>query len=233
MGMALLDPLNRCFGFVLDQLAPRRCPGCDREHLGTQAFCPSCCQSLEGPVTAHCLLDTASTGQALDVRALGMYRPPLSTAIRRVKYARRADLVAALAKAWLRAHPGVDASLADCLVPVPLHPRRLVERGFNQSALLAGQLARRLGMRQAPTLLRKVANTPSQASLDFDQRRTNLAHAFSADRGRLPSGWRVILIDDVVTTGETVRACTRALAEARVSVVEIWALARTPRESRP
>jgi predicted amidophosphoribosyltransferase len=97
---------------------------------------------------------------------------------------------------------------------------------------VASQLARRLGIARAPRLLRKVIETPSQASLSREQRLTNFSDAFSTDRKARP-GQRVILIDDVVTTGATVSACIRALAAANLGVVEIWALSHTPFESRP
>jgi predicted amidophosphoribosyltransferase len=108
-----------------------------------------------------------------------------------------------------------------------------VDRGFNQSALVAGALARGVGIPWAPRLLSKVVETPSQASLGRDERRTNLRSAFLANHRLARPGTRFILIDDVVTTGETARACALALSASQMHVVEVWTLSRASRESLP
>ncbi|MBX3212928.1 MAG: ComF family protein [Labilithrix sp.] len=114
----------------------------------------------------------------------------------------------------------------DLAVPVPLHPRRLAERGYNQAALLAAPVARRLGIAFAPRALARLKDTPRQAALDREQRVVNVAGVFAArERSRL-HGARVLLIDDVRTTGTTLARCADALHRAEVTSVHALVLAR-------
>ena len=107
----------------------------------------------------------------------------------------------------------------DALVPVPLHPRRLRERGYNQAELLAQQMGRRLGVPVAARSLVRVRNTPAQArSENRETRRANVAAAFRAKDAF--DGRRVLLVDDVCTTGATLEACAAALREAGAQ--EVW-----------
>lgn len=107
-----------------------------------------------------------------------------------------------------RALPEVDV-----VAPVPLHPRRLAERGYNQAALLASPVARGLRVPLVPRALTRVDDTPQQVMLDRAARLVNLEGAFSAARARV-RGTRVLLVDDVRTTGATLDACTNVLREA-------------------
>src|SRR5690606_31370170 len=112
------------------------------------------------------------------------------------------------------------------LVPVPLHPRRLVARGYNQSALLASRLAKHTGQRLAPALLKKVRDTSAQVGLSALQRTQNLDGAFRTTHGAGRQFSRyLVLVDDVVTRGTTAAACARAAAEAGFQVTAVWALA--------
>ncbi|QTF91487.1 phosphoribosyltransferase family protein, partial [Halomonas sp. BM-2019] len=109
------------------------------------------------------------------------------------------------------------------VVPVPLHPRRARERGFDQAEWLARRLARRLEvpLRRA----RRVRHTPSQRGLDRAERRANLRDAFRVEAALPP---RVVLLDDVMTTGATLDALAAACRRAGAAEVEAWAVARTP-----
>jgi ComF family protein len=109
---------------------------------------------------------------------------------------------------------------------VPLHRRRLVERGFNQSALLASHLSRRLALPLDTGSLRRVEDTPPQAAMARSQRLTALRNAFAVDSGQRLRGGRVLLVDDVVTTTATVRAAARVLRRASADAVEVVSLAR-------
>ncbi len=125
----------------------------------------------------------------------------------------------------LEAGARAPAPAPDLVVPVPLHPRRLRERGFNPATLLARALARERRVRLDPVALRRVRDTPSQTRLDRRARRRNVRGAFVA-RARVPP--RVWLVDDVVTTGSTLGEAARALRRAGArSVVGVCA-ARTP-----
>jgi ComF family protein len=111
-----------------------------------------------------------------------------------------------LGEALANAKPGEGF---DCLVPVPLHRQRLRARGYNQAVEIARPLARQLGLPLETGLLRRARRTPPQQGLSADQRSRNLRNAFTL-AGQLRGG-RVLLVDDVMTTGATVRECCRTL----------------------
>ncbi len=118
----------------------------------------------------------------------------------------------------------------DAIVPMPLHWRRRWQRGFNQSGLLAREIARRW---QVPVsnVVRRKKNTAPQAGLTSSQRRKNMQGAFEVKRGKRLDGMRLLLIDDVLTTGATASACARALKRAGASHVTFLALARRDRRN--
>lgn len=154
---------------------------------------------------------------------VGVYQPPLSRAIQRFKFEACSELSAGLGGLLverLRAR-GLDSA---CFVPVPLHRARLVERGYNQSALIARELARRLGARAEPRALERLRATEQQARLDREARRENVREAFRFRGHRVPT--ESVLVDDVVTTGATALACVKALREAGSRVLAVVALAR-------
>jgi ComF family protein len=154
----------------------------------------------------------------------GRYEPPLSTAIGRFKYEGRADLASGLASLALASVAALPLPSDVTFVPVPLHPRRLAERGYNQAALVAQELARRLGRKCAPRFLQRVRETERQVGKARSLRLTNLESAFVL---RAPSTIRsIVLVDDVVTTGSTVRACAQALAAHDVKLFAVAALAQ-------
>jgi len=205
--------------WLFDWVAPRRCAGCDA--VAREVFCAAC--GFPEPI------EPESTDDGVPIHALGRYDGALAEAIRRLKYAPCPALArplgAALAPVLERAAPEPNT----VLVPVPLHPRRLVERGFNQSALVARALANEVGLRSRPLVLRRVRETAQQAELDRRARATNVSNAFALC-AKAPSS--AILIDDVVTTGATVGACIRVLTARGTRVLAIVALARTPGRPR-
>ncbi len=153
--------------------------------------------------------------------------------IRRYKYPPRGfHALAGRDRARLRAlireslawHP---LEVPDCIVPVPLHRRRLAQRGFNPAVTLARELARVCGVPLLATALRRIRDTESQTGLGRVARRANVRAAFSARAG-FPA--RVWLVDDVVTTGATVEECARALRGAGARSVVALCAARTPRK---
>lgn len=113
------------------------------------------------------------------------------------------------------------------VVPVPLHPLRMVERGFNQSAVLAGWLAESLSLPLSPHGMIKTRVTQPQSGLSRDDRHRNLSRVFRW-RKSIPVPESVLLVDDVFTTGSTLQACTRALLRAGTREVRAWTLTRTP-----
>lgn len=134
---------------------------------------------------------------------------------------------------WMRQAGGALIDEADVLVPVPQHYTRLVMRGFNQSGWLAQAIGTETGRRVAVDALVRTRRTPSQAGLAGRARRRNVSGAFKVRASRLAAlkDKRVLLVDDVLTTGETLSACTRALKRAGARHVDVLVLARVVRET--
>jgi ComF family protein len=201
----------------LGVLAPPRCSGCDTPLPagGGPPFCGGCWP----------LVERAPDSLRAPARAAAafIYGGPLADAIVRLKYAGRVELAAALGP--LLAEAALPfAGRVESVVPLPLHPSRLRERGFNQSALLAGHVARALGVPHATSCLLRTRSTHDQAGLARAERAANVRSAFVA-RG-LTRGARLLLIDDVRTTGATLAAASEALLDGGASEVLSLVLAR-------
>ncbi|WP_394823749.1 ComF family protein [Pendulispora albinea] len=213
---------------VLGVLAsPDRCAACDARVSFRTVFCRACaCTVLE---------DSAASVSSSFTYAPFRYGGAIAEALRRFKYEGRADLARPLAHLLLRALPALRPLQIDAVVPVPLHRARLVTRGFNQAALLARPLARHLSAAFLPCALERVVETEVQASLRKDPRARNVRGAFvpRGSRGghgphtsRALEGARVLLVDDVTTTGATLAAATFAAREAGAYSVHAVVLAR-------
>lgn len=211
--------LSRC----LDLLAPRACVACDEHVEPRRVLCDACaaCAVLSPP--APVLLD------GIPALAAVAYAQPLSDAIHRFKYGARPDLAAQLATLSGAALERLDPAPDSLLVPVPLHARRLAERGYNQSALLARQLSRRHGLGFAPLALRRIRPTDRQVGRSRRERWANVADAFVVRQPESVAGRLVILVDDVLTTGATATACVRPLQALGARVGGVVALARAGR----
>jgi len=214
---------------LLDLLFPPHCVACGR--LGSW-FCDDCIGKIQmqlPPLCVVCGKPLTSGGTCkqcqrdplpLDgLRSVAGYQDPLRQAIHALKYEGVRVLAAPLGD--LMADYVARLSLpADVLVPVPLHPARERKRGYNQSRLLAHAIANRIGLPVVEALARE-RNTPAQVHLSRHQRLANVQGAFRATGADL-CGQRVLLIDDVCTTGATLAACAHALAPSRPR--SIWAL---------
>lgn len=156
------------------------------------------------------------------------YVYPWAQILARWKFQQQAGLTRPIA-VWLLQQPALAAALqaADLLIPVPLSSQRLRERGFNPASSLAGRLA---PGKNRPHLLLKLRHTPAQSSLPRTQRLSNLrgAYGLAASAPALLAGRKIVLIDDILTTGATFRACTGLLLAAGASQVSVLAVARTP-----
>lgn len=206
------SPLSRFVESLLELAAPNRCAACD--------------EASRTPLCATCGRPERASPSAIDgvpVVAAGRYAPPLSYAIRRFKFEGRPELARPLAELVLP-ELSVPIEATDVWVPVPLHRARLVERGFNQAALLARALAKSTGSVYAPRVLERLRATEQQARLGRAERRENALGAFVVRKPVAPG--RVVLVDDVVTTGATARACLDALRASGSVVLAIVALAQ-------
>jgi ComF family protein len=208
------------YEYVVALLAPPHCAACDAPVAVLAAFCAGCASTVErAPAPAD--------GRGLT--AALVYDGAVARAVVRMKYGRRPDLSRPLGDMLWRALAPRAASLgAVVVVPVPLHPVRLAERGYNQSALIARRIARRLGVPLRPLALARVRDTPQQAILERDERLTNVVGAFQARKARQVAGRAVLLVDDVCTTGATLRAAGHALFEAGARSVTSAVVAYTP-----
>ena len=116
-----------------------------------------------------------------------------------------------------------QATLADCIMPIPLHSKRIQQRGFNQAAELAKLLAKKLTIPYDATICKKITNTSPQVGLNAEERRKNLRHSFSAK----PTSYHyVLLIDDLITTGSTANEMAKVLKKQGVERVDVWCCAR-------
>jgi len=199
---------------------PQRCPGCGWPAEPERLLCETCFQRipvLSFALCARCL----SRGR----EAVGCARHPWAQVwpalvyderaallVHALKYGGRPGLAEALAGPLARALP--PASAVDLVTAVPMHPARRRERGYNQAWRLAARLASRLGAPAIEDVLARVRPTPSQARLDPAARRLNLADAFRVTEPRRYRDRRVLVVDDVLTTGATLEACLEALATA-------------------
>jgi ComF family protein len=145
----------------------------------------------------------------------------------RLKYGRKVAIARTMARYMAPLVQNDDAERI--LVPVPLHRTRLWSRGFNQSALVARELSRRLGMATNQFMLRRIKRTPPLKGMSPLQRRKAVAGAFKVADKRLVAGKIVVLVDDVLTTGSTAEACARSLKRAGAARVELVSWARVVR----
>jgi ComF family protein len=208
------------------------CPRCLREPepLETDYCCASCRAPFlnEYPLDEDgrcglCRLGMTGFDAAY---SFGFYEGTLRELVHLFKFGRIETLARPLAEMTLRALPREQRF--DAVVPMPMHWRRRWQRGFNQSALLAKNVARRLGLPVLGLVRRKRA-TPPQAGLSSAQRRTNVARAFEVRNPERVAGKRLLLVDDVYTTGATAGACAASLKRAGAERVVVLTLARTDR----
>jgi ComF family protein len=197
-----------------DALSPPACAACDASIPSQQVFCASCAATVER--------DGSSEKDAI---AFARFGGAVAKAVTRFKYEERADLARPLGHLLRRAVE--DAQIhADIVIPVPLHPRRLAERGYNQAALLARAVADHLQVPFVPRALERHRQTAQQARLGRAERQENMAEAFRVRDSRAVQGKSVIVVDDVLTTGATLLACHQALFLAGVNEVTSVCLAR-------
>lgn len=225
---------------LLDWCYPRRCVGCGR--FSRQALCELCilllpkiappvCRRCGAPQQAvecpYCHAQRYAFDEALCACA---YEPPLRHAITHLKFRRWLRGAPVLGTLVVEAllHPSRQALLkqADCIVPMPIHPRRRALRGFNQAEEIARVAANALGIPLEMGAVRRRFYRRSQVGLDAEARWRNIAGAFEVDAPERIRGKFVLLLDDVFTTGSTFDACATALKAAGARYVVAVAVAR-------
>jgi ComF family protein len=238
--------LSKAGKWLLNALLPRACLHCgeDLPYLDARPLCAACAGALEPLPELHCSvcgLPLREGGRSCrDCRGRGagslalarsafVFNPQLRSVVHAFKYRAREDLAGFLA-AEMTAALGRFPELAPhaFALPVPLHPSRARERGFDQACLLARGLAGRAGLFCLEGAAARARNTPSQTSLSKEERRANVAGAFHVERPELVKGRKILLVDDVATTLATLDALAGELLKAGAKSVAAYTLAREP-----
>jgi ComF family protein len=228
---------------ALDIALPTLCVAC-REPVDGEGVCASCWAKLSFIAPPYCprlgipfVYDPGPELLSMEAianppayqraRAAVRYDEVARTLVHALKYQDRTDLAPAMGR-WMARAGREMLEAADLLVPVPLHWRRAWHRRYNQSGALARAVERQSGVKLRGELLRRVRATEQQVGLSRSQRASNVQGAFevSADQRSEIQGRRVVLIDDVLTSGATVDACARALLRAKAAQVDVLVFAR-------
>jgi len=219
---------------ILDWLFAPQCVGCG---LSAKALCPACAGSLLelGPACGRCAEPTAAglcqrcatAPLPLEqILAPWQFGGQLAAAIRRLKFANGAHVARDVAPLWAPLLAAVVEAHAAIVVPVPLHWRRRLVRGYDQAWLLAVHACAAGGLAPPRSLLRRIRGAPAQSKLSAAHRRENLRGAFSVRTPHEVAGRTIVLVDDVVTTGATFAAAAIPLRAAGACAIYGVALAR-------
>ena len=241
--MRLTGAMRGALDLIAGIALPQLCPSC-RDPVEGAALCASCWSKLSFITPPYCerlgipfafeagpgLLSMeaiANPPAYRRARAVVRYEEIARTLVHALKYGDRLDLAPMMGR-WMANAGSVLLDEADALVPVPLHWRRQWMRRFNQSALLAEIMAKASGRTVAHRALKRVKATPQQVGLDKSARARNVQGAFRVPADGKPevAGRKLVLVDDVLTSGATVDACARALLRAGAVCVDVLVFAR-------
>ncbi|CEG57712.1 ComF family protein [Legionella fallonii] len=216
---------------------PSICTLCNQFHKSSLAVCSYCAKYIKplGLACRSCAYPLPDEGYMLCGQCIKkppafnnalihyIFEEPLRSLLHQFKYHNGLYLTSFLGQLMLHSIQKQPIA-AQCLIPVPMHPQRLKQRGFNQAVVLAKFLSRKLNLPYDPVSCQKIINTQPQASLDSEQRKKNLRKAFRVHP--LPYQ-HVVLIDDLLTTGSTANELARAIKKTGVKQVDVWCCART------
>jgi len=224
---------------ALDLVYPPKCLVCG--DMQPKYFCDECladivwinppvCSYCGMPVDARNCLECAEVDFSFDsARSAAVYDGALKDAIHQFKYSGHkvlGPILAELVVRYLRGKPE-RLRLVDCVIPVPIHPSRLRQRGFNQSEILADEIGRAFSLPVLKGNLTRIRPTRPQIDLPRDKRRENVADAFYVETKNGVAGRNILLVDDVFTTGCTSDAAARTLKDAGAKAVHVLTLARS------
>lgn len=237
-------PWRRAWRTVVDLIVPPSCPACGARTAEPATMCPACwaatrrisrpfCERLAlpfsldpgpGAISPAALAHPPRWDRA---RAAALYEGPARSLVTSLKFGDRLEVAPFLAAEMARAGADILRE-ADAILPVPLHPRRLFQRRFNQAAVLAGGIGKRAGVPVLVDALRRVKATPPQIGLTKEGRARNVVGAFAVPAAKRAAitGQRLVLVDDVLTTGATLEACARVLKRAGAASVDVLVYAR-------
>lgn len=242
--------IKASFHGLISIVYPPSCVACRAATGEAQALCPTCwsglgfierpyCERLGTPFAVDLGPGLLSPAALADppvfarARAVCRFDGAARELVHRLKYGDRVDLSLTLGRMMAQAGRELLAE-AEIVAPIPLHRTRLWSRRFNQAAALAGVVARQAGLPLAPALLARVKRTRQQVGLTRPQRADNLQGAFRVPDAMRPQveGRRVLLVDDVLTTGATANAAARALLRAGAGAVDVLTFARVVTDGR-
>lgn len=235
--------------YILNIILPPRCPYCGKIVVLDHTLCESCFNKLHFITAPYCRIcgnpieneEDAKTGLicahcSSHKRTIRMVRSALvyddfsKKTILDFKFYGKVQNACLLAKWMYAAGSDIFKAQADIIIPVPLSYRRLLRRGYNQSAILAQQLSKQTGIKADVTSFKKVKHTKPQSSLSENARLKNVHNAFKVVKNNNIKDKHVILIDDVMTTGATLNECAKVLLKAGALSVDALTVARVIKE---
>lgn len=230
--------MNKLWQILVQSVFPRRCPVCEEIAKG-EYICPDCFRKLHFVREPICMVcgkeirreeeelcsDCTRKGRSFEFgRALLCYDEISENAMVKIKYKNKREYIDGFAKMLAFRYRALAKKLdADCVIPVPIHKKRRRERGFNQAELIAEILSKEWNIPLNTDSLIRTKNTRPQKALLSNERERNLKSAFSV-RDLPKNCKRVILVDDIFTTGSTIEACTRELNKERKIEVYFFSL---------